>query len=212
MATITLIVAVLLGIIFAIAQYPFGAIEAVGITIFVGLSVDYALHSAHGYSESHEAVTRRNKVTTMLGHLGISIVGAGLTTAGSCIFLFFCHIFLFVQLGVMLFANALVALTYSLFFLSSTLMIMGPIGKCGDFFHIILCRCVKRKRESKNSAVQVVPRGNAERAVESDFSQYGSTSKKFAESSVMEVSATETVPVEEIKPTEENNVTQGYDV
>ena len=59
MLAIVLIVATLLGVIFGIAQYPFGAIEAVGVTIFVGLSVDYCLHTAHGYSGSKSA-SRKN--------------------------------------------------------------------------------------------------------------------------------------------------------
>ena len=131
MLSIVLIVATLLGIIFGAAGYPFGAIEAVGVTIFVGLSVDYILHAAHGYSESKQT-GRKNKVTDMLTRLGISIVGGALTTAGSCIFLFFCHIFLFVQLGVMLFCNCLIALFFAQLFLSSILMVMGPLEDQGS--------------------------------------------------------------------------------
>jgi len=101
------------------------------VTIFVGLSVDYILHAAHGYSESKQT-GRKNKVTDMLTRLGISIVGGALTTAGSCIFLFFCHIFLFVQLGVMLFCNCLIALFFAQLFLSSILMVMGPLEDQGS--------------------------------------------------------------------------------
>jgi predicted RND superfamily exporter protein len=111
MLAIFLIVASLMGIIFGIAGYPFGAIEAVGITIFVGLSVDYCLHTAHGYAGS-AFTTRKERVQDMLTKLGVSIAGAAVTTAGSCIFLFFCHIFLFLQLGVMLFANCLIAVVF----------------------------------------------------------------------------------------------------
>lgn len=37
-----------MGFLFAIVGFEFGAIEAVGVTIFVGMSVDYCLHVAHG--------------------------------------------------------------------------------------------------------------------------------------------------------------------
>jgi hypothetical protein len=142
MLSIVLIVATLLGIIFGAAGYPFGAIEAVGVTIFVGLSVDYILHAAHGYSESKKT-GRKDKVTDMLTRLGISIVGGAITTAGSCIFLFFCHIFLFVQLGVMLFFNCLIALFFAQLFLSAMLMVIGPLEDQGSPRWCITGGCCK---------------------------------------------------------------------
>ena len=150
MLAIVLIVATLLGVIFGGFGYPFGAIEAVGVTIFVGLSVDYILHAAHGYSESKK-ITRKDKVTDSLTRLGISIVGGGLTTAGSCIFLFFCHIFLFVQLGVMLFFNCLIALFFAQFFLSSALMVIGPLEDQGTILWCVTGGCFKCKCGNKNA-------------------------------------------------------------
>ena len=38
----------LFGFLFGVMGYEFGAIEAVGAVIFVGMSVDYFLHMAHG--------------------------------------------------------------------------------------------------------------------------------------------------------------------
>jgi len=114
----------------------------VGITIFVGLSVDYCLHTAHGYSGS-PFNSRKERVQDMLTKLGISIAGAAITTAGSCIFLFFCHIFLFLQLGVMLFANCLIAVVFSLFFLSALMMVAGPLGRCGEIGYTLTCGCFR---------------------------------------------------------------------
>ena len=99
MTAIVLIVLTLLGFLFGILQWTFGAIEAVGVTIFVGMSVDYCLHTAHGYAHSAEE-TRKGKVTEALTHLGVSILGAFITTAGSTLFLFPTWIYLFYQLGV----------------------------------------------------------------------------------------------------------------
>jgi hypothetical protein len=87
MAAIFMIVVTLLGILFGMLGWTFGAIEAVGVTIFVGMSVDYCLHTAHAYSHS-ESETRRGKVTDALTHMGISILGAFVTTVGSTVFLF----------------------------------------------------------------------------------------------------------------------------
>merc|ERR1712166_307305 len=155
MLAIFLIVASLMGVIFGIAQYPFGAIEAVGITIFVGLSVDYCLHTAHGYSGS-TFDTRQLRVQDMLTKLGISIAGAAITTAGSCIFLFFCHIFLFLQLGVMLFANCLIAVVFSLFFLSALMMIAGPLGRCGEIGYTLTCGCCRKKESDGSTSITAV--------------------------------------------------------
>ena len=87
MTAIFMIVVTLLGLLFGILGWTFGAIEAVGVTIFVGMSVDYCLHTAHAYSHS-ASKTRRGKVTDALTHMGISILGAFVTTAGSTLFLF----------------------------------------------------------------------------------------------------------------------------
>jgi hypothetical protein len=103
----------------------------------------------------------------MLTKLGISIAGAAVTTAGSCIFLFFCHIFLFLQLGVMLFANCIIAVIFSLFFLSALMMVAGPLGKCGEIGDTLTCGCIRRRGESggngekkKQSITAVVPISN----------------------------------------------------
>ena len=90
MLSIILIVITLMGFLFAVMGYTFGAIEAVGVTIFVGMSVDYALHMAHGYHGAH-GDTRFEKIRQALAHLGVSIIGGAATTAGAAIFLFFCH-------------------------------------------------------------------------------------------------------------------------
>jgi len=136
MLTIVLIVSTLLGFLFAIMQYTFGAIEAVGVTIFVGMSVDYALHMAHGYHGIHEK-TRYGKVKGALTHLGVSILGGAITTAGAAIFLFFCHLYLFIQLGTMMFMNTTLALYFSLFFMPALLMIAGPLTHMFDIHYLI---------------------------------------------------------------------------
>lgn len=173
MLAIFLIVASLMGVIFGLAQYPFGAIEAVGITIFVGLSVDYCLHTAHGYHDARSQFsTRKQRVQDMLTKLGISIAGAAVTTAGSCIFLFFCRIFLFLQLGVMLFANCLIAVVFSLFFLSALLMTAGPMGQAGEILYTLQCGCC-RNEKNNIAKTAVVP------TIGTDFSS--STAEKRAD-------------------------------
>ena len=142
MLSIVLIVITLLGFLFGALGWTFGAIEAVGVTIFVGMSVDYCLHTAHGYAHS-ASETRKGKVTDALTHIGVSILAAFGTTAGSTLFLFPTWIYLFYQLGVMMFANTILAVMYSFFFLSTLLMACGPTYGCGQITSIITCKCVR---------------------------------------------------------------------
>ena len=149
MLTIVLIVVALMGYLFAVAKFQFGAIEAVGVTIFVGMSVDYCLHIAHGYHTSNSR-TRKDKSTEALTALGVSILGAALTTASASAFLFPCRIYLFVQLGVMITGNTVLAVFYALVFLVATLMVAGPTRVrpllrrdwC-DLMSVVLCDCVR---------------------------------------------------------------------
>ena len=96
--TIVLIVLTLMGFMLVVLQWPFGAIEAISVTIFVGFSVDYQLHLAHSYAES-KCKTRYGKTREALALTGISVVSAALTTLGAATFLFFCRIRVFQNFG-----------------------------------------------------------------------------------------------------------------
>ena len=154
MLSIILIVITLMGFLFAVMGYTFGAIEAVGVTIFVGMSVDYALHMAHGYHGAH-GDTRFEKIRQALAHLGVSIIGGAATTAGAAIFLFFCHMYLFIQLGTMMFMNTLLALYFSIVFMVALLAIVGPLTHACDIYHVLkvcktrICLAAWKKLTSK---------------------------------------------------------------
>ena len=162
MLSILLIVICLLGTLLGpIFNYTFGAIEAVGVTVFVGMSVDYALHVAHGYHNSG-AKTRFEKVRDTLTHLGVSILGGALTTGGSAVFLLFCKIYFFLQLGTMMMLNTGLALLFALGWLCALLMILGPTTPLFSlYFYIKLpfyfCACVK-KRIHCSKKEKVTPR------------------------------------------------------
>ena len=136
MIAILLIVITLLGTLLGPAfNYTFGAIEAVGVTVFIGMSVDYALHIAHGYHSSQHK-TRLEKVRATLTHLGVSILGGAITTGGSAVFLLFCKIYFFLQLGTMMLLNTTYALIYSLGWLCCMLIIIGPTSNiCYIYFY-----------------------------------------------------------------------------
>jgi len=142
MLSIVLVVICLLGTLLGpLFNYTFGAIEAVGVTVFVGMSVDYALHVAHGYHCSR-GQTRFEKVRDTLTHLGVSILGGALTTGGSAIFLLFCKIFFFLQLGTMMLLNTGLALIFSLGWLCAILMIMGPTSNMFSLHFYVKIPCL----------------------------------------------------------------------
>ena len=109
----------------------FGAIEAVGVTVFIGMSVDYALHIAHGYHSSQHK-TRLEKVRATLTHLGVYRWRHNNTVQ----FFLFCKIYFFLQLGTMMLLNTTYALIYSLGWLCYMLIIIGPTSNiCYIYFY-----------------------------------------------------------------------------
>ncbi|CAE7475976.1 DISP1 [Symbiodinium pilosum] len=145
--TIVLEVCPLFGFLFGVMRYEFGAIEAVGVVTFVGMSVDYCLHLAHGYYVA-ERPCRSEKMQLALVNLGPSILGGALTTAAGTAFLLPCRIVLFVKLGTMLVANTMLSLLYTFLFLGPLLMILGPLGDVGSFSWLgrTCCGCCRRCR------------------------------------------------------------------
>ena len=112
---------------------------------------------AHGYHSAHGS-TRFEKIRDALTHLGISIIGGAVTTAGAAVFLFFCHMYLFVQLGTMMFMNTVLALFYSMIFLTAMLRVAGPMSSMFDVYALIglLKRSICRSRYTKPTSMVVV--------------------------------------------------------
>ncbi|CAJ1414071.1 unnamed protein product [Effrenium voratum] len=108
-------------------DYEFGVAEAIGATIFVGLSLDYCLHLAHAYNEAPMSESLE-KMRHALVVIGPSIMGGAITTISGTAFLLPCRILLFQKLGWTLFANAIVSMVYTFMFLSPVLIICGPTG------------------------------------------------------------------------------------
>ncbi|CAJ1377082.1 unnamed protein product [Effrenium voratum] len=130
---VILVVCVLSGFLLNIMDYEFGVAEAIGATIFVGLSLDYCLHLAHAYNEAPMSESLE-KMRHALVVIGPSIMGGAITTISGTAFLLPCRILLFQKLGWTLFANAIVSMVYTFMFLSPVLIICGPTGSMGTIF------------------------------------------------------------------------------
>ena len=131
MVTITLIFLCLVGLLFAVFTLPFGPVEALGVSIFIGLSANYSLHVAHAYHQSKRA-QRENKVKQAVFVTGSPIVASALSTIGGGAFLFFCRTYAFVELGILICSITAMALLFSMGFLLAWLAMIGPLTH--DFF------------------------------------------------------------------------------
>merc|ERR1711871_541701 len=75
----TLLISITLsGFVSWLLAWEFGAIQAIGLTTFMGMSIDYVLHLAHGYNTAH-GDNRREKVEEALVHMGSALLGGAMT-------------------------------------------------------------------------------------------------------------------------------------
>jgi len=130
---IMLVVCLLAGFLLNVQAYEFGVVEAIGATVFVGLSVDYCLHLTHAYSEA-PGEDSAAKVKHALIFMGPSIMGGALTTIAGTAFLLPCKILLFQKLGWTLMSNAVFSLTLTFTFLVPMLIVAGPTGLIGTIY------------------------------------------------------------------------------
>merc|ERR1719171_2424424 len=92
--TVFMIVTCQAATMFCVLRWTFGPVEAIGLILFVGFSVDYTLHVAEAF---HHAPPP--KVENAYKHVGRAVTSAAVTTAGSAFFLFFCTVNVFFNFG-----------------------------------------------------------------------------------------------------------------
>lgn len=118
-----------------IMGWKLGALEIIALIVFVGYSVTFSLHIAHKYSHKHQVDTatgsdvqmRFEKTRLSLKAMGSAIFGSACTTLGSSLFLFFCTMKIFQQLGAVVFMVTFLSLIYALVPLPAGLMWIGPL-------------------------------------------------------------------------------------
>jgi hypothetical protein len=153
MVTITLVFLCLVGLLFAIFALPFGPVEALGVSIFIGLSANYSLHVAHAYHCSQSAL-RENKVKQAVYVTGSPILASALSTIGGGAFLFCCRTYAFVELGILICSITAMALLFSMAFLLAWLAMIGPLPYANDAdddqhlhqwdLKVLCCFCVRK--------------------------------------------------------------------
>jgi len=120
--------------------WAMGAVEVLGLIVFIGYSITYSLHVAHKYREhsmrtcgSDLDKTNRRHAAVMhaMESMSSAVVGSAVTTLGSSFFLFFCTMAIFVKLASVLFAVTFFAMVFSIVILPAALLYIGPLSVCG---------------------------------------------------------------------------------
>eukprot|EP00924_Labyrinthula_sp_SR-Ha-C_P011127 snap_masked-scaffold_51-processed-gene-1.53-mRNA-1 protein AED:1.00 eAED:1.00 QI:0/0/0/0/1/1/3/0/945 len=120
------------GIISVPLGYEFGISETITTIMVVGLSIDYALHLLMHYKHAGEEEgieERKGRVIFSARTIAKTVIAGGLTTLGAGIFLLFPQFMFFSKIGVFLCLTITLSLLFSLFFLMSLLLLLGPEGE-----------------------------------------------------------------------------------
>ena len=128
-------------VIFQLAQ----VLESLNLVLVVGLSVDYVVHLAEGYSRS-AASTRKERTRDMLEEVGISVLSGAVTTLGASALLLFAQIIFFYQFGIFMFFTILFSILYALILFTTFVGVAGPendLGSLKPCFEKLNC-CSKR--------------------------------------------------------------------
>ena len=134
-SSIALVVSNVLGFCKFIMGWDLGIAETVSAVIVIGFSIDYTLHIGHMYEEAKEKGynSREDRISYSLERMGTTVLAGAITTAGSALFMLFCQMTFFYKMALLISITILNSLVYSLVFLVSICLLIGPEN---DFGHI----------------------------------------------------------------------------
>jgi hypothetical protein len=103
----------------------FGIVEAISLTILVGISVDFSLHLAEAFTRSH--FTHRGlRGVDAVSRVGYPIFSAAFTTLSAVLPMLWCQITILVNFAQIIPLCISASLVYGLHFFAPMLMILGP--------------------------------------------------------------------------------------
>mmetsp|Transcript_37986 Transcript_37986/g.43050 ORF Transcript_37986/g.43050 Transcript_37986/m.43050 type:complete len:135 (-) Transcript_37986:166-570(-) len=111
--------------------WEFGMVISMAVVMLIGFSVDYTVHVCHAYVESIQE-SRLEKTRDPLKKMGVSIFGDAITTFGTGAVLFMTTLVFFINFAWVITGTIAFSLMWSLLFLPSVLMVIGPEGKAGN--------------------------------------------------------------------------------
>eukprot|EP01052_Picozoa_sp_SAG31_P033394 SAG31_NODE_3766_length_3902_cov_3.028399_1_plen_754_part_00 len=130
-ATIAGIVGCVLGTCHFFLGWHLGVAESLAAVIVVGFSVDFTVHFAHMYEESHH-FDRVQKMAFAARTMGVTVLMGGMTTLGAGSFLFFCTLVFFYKFAILVTTTILFSMIAALFFFMPLLATIGPEGEFGN--------------------------------------------------------------------------------
>ena len=125
MTNILCIVGCVLGCFFLIG-WKLGAIEALSVTVLVGLSCDFCLHVAESYHQSPMLLSRRIRGKCAIERCMIPCLGACLTTLVAALPLLACTVTILSKFGVLIALCISLSFLFAMHFLGPLLMLFGP--------------------------------------------------------------------------------------
>ena len=130
---IVIIVVSIMGIM-QILGWQLGVTESVALVVLIGFSVDYVVHLANHFVESHFK-KRVDRLRHSLKEIGVSILSGAVTTILSGMVLYLCSTTLFKKFSIIIVGTIFLSIYIALFFFSSLCYLIGPNGTFGDLRH-----------------------------------------------------------------------------
>ena len=117
----------------------------------VGLTVDYVVHLAEGYTLSLHT-DRLSRVRDMLDEMAVSVFMGACTTLGASLFMFIAQLSFFFQFGIFMFSTIGVSLFFSMGMIVTLMRLFGPQGDTGNTVVMVKrlhCCCKSQRPRNK---------------------------------------------------------------
>ena len=112
----------------------------------VGLTVDYVVHLAEGYSLSLHK-DRLSRVQDMLYEIAVAVFFGACTTLGASLFMFIAKLTFFFQFGIFIFSTIVFSLLFSMRLFATVLGMIGPENDTGNVKIMFQKLCGRYKNE-----------------------------------------------------------------
>lgn len=142
--------------------WKLGVLESLNMCMVVGLTVDYVVHLAEGYTLSLHK-DRFSRVRDMLDEMAVSVFFGACTTLGASMFMFLAQLSFFLQFGIFMFSTIGFSLFFAMGMFVTLMGLIGPQGDTGNLkvvFGKLRTWCKNRRSHSvppSESRVQLAP-------------------------------------------------------
>jgi hypothetical protein len=117
--------------IYQIGPGSLGIIETIGLSIAIGMAVDYTVHIVNAYNNC-PAYDRQARIRFSMTLMGISITNGMIATNLSALFLLMCLITFFTGFGTFIMMTIFYSWLSAFFILCPALLLFGPQGQTGE--------------------------------------------------------------------------------